>query len=116
MIALKIVTELETQVQQMEQKLQKQQKQSAIQVQVAKVEQDKILQKSAIEVQVAREAQAKIVQQLEETQKAAQSMITHSQQYESQLAEVTKKMNTLEQLLIAQRQRSGQLESELSAA
>ena len=62
MTALKTAAKLETRVQQMKQKLEEQQKQSAIQVQAPKVDQDRILQQSAIEAQVAREAQAKIAQ------------------------------------------------------
>ena len=50
-----------------------------------------------------------------EAQKVAQSTMTMSQHYEEKLTAVTQKMEQLETLLIAQRQKGMKLESELSA-
>ena len=72
-------------------------------------------EQSVREAQTMKVAQEKIAQQLVEAQKVAQSMVVMSQQYEAQLDDVTQKMEMLETLLIAQRQKSSLLESELSA-
>ena len=73
-------------------------------------------EQSICEALEARETQSKIAKQLEEAQKATQSTMGISQEYETRLAEVTTKMATLENLLVAQRQRSSRLEHELSVA
>ena len=68
------------------------------------------------EAQSAQEAQYKLTQQLEEAQRLAQSTLGVTQTYETQLAEVTGKMQALEQLLIDQRVKGNSLANQLSAA
>ena len=68
------------------------------------------------EAQSAQEAQYKLTQQLEEAQRLAQSTWGVTQTYENQLAEVTGKMKTLEQLLMDQRMKGNSLSNQLSAA
>ena len=75
MTALKTAADTEAQIQQMTQKLQEQQIQSATQVQAAKVEQDKL------------------VQQLVEAQKKTQETVLTSQRYEQQMIDLTHKVD-----------------------
>ena len=64
----------------------------------------------------AQEAQIKLTQQLEEAQQLAQATKGVTTNYEVQLAEVTKQMKVLEQLLIDQRMKGNSLADQLSAA
>ena len=57
-----------------------------------------------------------MAQQLAEAQSAVQSTVTLSQAYEKQLDAVTKKMLTMEKMLLTQTQKSSTLEGQLSAA
>ena len=98
MTAQKTAAEVEEQAQTMTQKIQEQSAQMALQAQMAKAEQDQI------------------AQQVLEAQKAAQTTMLTTQQYEEKFAEVTHKMGQLETLLIAQRKKGIQLESQLSTA
>ena len=72
--------------------------------------------RSALEMQAAQEAQATFAQQLSEAQQAAKFSVTKTQQYEEQISTLTQKMNVLEILLVAQRQKGQKLEKELSIA
>ena len=67
-------------------------------------------------MQAAQEAQATFAQHLSEARQAAQSSVTKTQQYEEQASTLTQKMNLLETLLVAQRQKGQKLEKELSTA
>ena len=71
---------------------------------------------SVQEEQAARSAQDVIARKLQEAQQTLQATTSVSQRYETQIVELSQKMSTLEQLLIGQRQKGLQLESELSAA
>ena len=68
------------------------------------------------EAKSAQEAQTKLTQQLEEARQLAQSTRGKTTTYEVQLAEVTKQMKVLEQLLVDQRMKGNSLENQLSAA
>ena len=68
------------------------------------------------EAQAARSTQDVITRKLQEAQQKIQSTVNVSQTYEVQLDTLTEKVNALEKLLIAQRQKGQKLESELSAA
>ena len=68
------------------------------------------------EAQAARSAQDVIARKLQEAQQMLQAMASISQRYETQIAELSQKMAAMEQLLIGQRQKGQQLESELSVA
>ena len=68
------------------------------------------------EAKSAQEAQTKLTQQLEEARQLAQSTRGRTTTYEVQLAEVTKQMKVLEQLLVDQRMKGNSLENQLSAA
>ena len=68
------------------------------------------------EAQFAKVAQDAIAKRLADAQKAAETLMTVTQQYEAKLAELSTKMGNMEVLLVNQRQKSQRLESELSAA
>ena len=70
----------------------------------------------AKEAKVAKVAQATLTKQLEDAQKTVQATTSMSQHYEEQLTALSQKMATLERILIEQRQKGQQLESELSSA
>ena len=73
-------------------------------------------EKAIQDAQAAKVVQEQMERQLEEAQKAVQSTVTLSQAYEKQLDAVTKKMATMEKLLLTQTQKSTTLEGQLSAA
>ena len=68
------------------------------------------------EAQVARSAHDVMNRKLLEAQETIQATTDLSQKYEEQIAALSQKMSTLEQLLVGQRQKGQQLESQLSAA
>ena len=68
------------------------------------------------EAQQAKAAQHIITQRLKEAQEAAAQSMTMTQQYEVKLTELNSKMDNMTMLLVNQRQKSQQLESELSSA
>ena len=68
------------------------------------------------EAQMTKERQEKLTQQLAEAQQTAQSSALLSQEYEKRFAALSAQMGQMETLLVTQRQKSSQLESQLSAA
>ena len=78
------------------------------------VEQQKL--KAVHEAQFTKEKQEKLAQQLAEAQQTAQSSALLSQEYEKRFSALSAKMGQMETLLVTQRQKSSQLESQLSAA
>ena len=73
-------------------------------------------EKAIQDAQATKEVQEQMARQLEEAQKAVQSTVTLSQAYEKQLDAVTKKMATMEKMLLTQTQKNTTLEGQLSAA
>ena len=78
------------------------------------VEQQKL--QAVQEAQLTKEKQEKLAQQLAEAQQTAQSSALLSQEYEKRFSALSAKMGQMETLLVTQRQKSSQLESQLSAA
>ena len=68
------------------------------------------------EAQLTKEKQEKLARQLAEAQQTAQSSALLSQEYEKRFAALSAQMGQMEMLLVTQRQKSSQLESQLSAA
>ena len=68
------------------------------------------------EAQAAKSAQDIIARKLQETQQTVQATASISQKYEEQVIALSEKMATMERILIEQRQKGQQLESELSSA
>ena len=71
---------------------------------------------SVQEAQASRIAQEDIAKRLQEAHDTIQATANLSQTYEARIGELSRKMATMENLLVAQRQKGQQLESELSAA
>ena len=67
---------------------------------------------SVQEAEATKSAQDVIARKLQEAQQMIQTTTQVSQTYEAQLATLTQKMATMEQLLIEQRKKGQQLESE----
>ena len=78
------------------------------------VEQQKL--QAVQEAQLTKEKQEKLAQQLAEAQQTAQSSALLSQEYEKRFSALSAKMGQMETLLVTQKQKSSQLESQLSAA
>ena len=78
------------------------------------VEQQKL--KAVQKAQFTKEKEEKLAQQLAEAQQTAQSSALLSQEYEKRFSALSAKMGQMETLLVMQRQKSSQLESQLSAA
>ena len=68
------------------------------------------------EAQASRSNQDVLARKLKEAQENIQATVSQAQKYETQIGELGQKMAAMEQLLVGQRQKGQQLESQLSAA